>query len=163
MKLIFTITFLLFLCPYKAQKITSGESLKHANTILNSFLQKKLVREKPKPDEYKKARSFYFYDIDDDGDKDLIAFFTLEGFGGGNNWQHYIAIFVMENSKVKVVDDLILFGDAWKKYHDGELVGFKNGYVYYKLYGSDFETDEKIIKTVGITIMRNKIATTKPL
>lgn len=163
MKSLFTITFLLFFYSFNAQKITGGESLKNANAILNGYLKKTLAREQPKPSEYREARKLYYYDIDDDGDKDLIAFFTLEGFGGGNNWQHYIAIFVMENNKVKVVDDLVLFGDSWKKYHDGELVGFKNGYVYYKLYGSNFETDEKFIKTVGITIKRNKIATTKSL
>ena len=64
---------------------------------------------------------------------------------------------------MKAVDDLVLFGDAWKKYNDGELIEFKNGYVYYKLYGSEIDTDERIIKTVGITMNRNKIVTTKPL
>ena len=71
-----------------AQKIKDKKQLDNANTILNNYIKKQLKNEKPKPSEFKSARKLYRYDIDDDGDKDIIAFYTLEGFGGGNNWQH---------------------------------------------------------------------------
>lgn len=162
-KILSFIAFSSFISSSYSQEINNKTELSFANSVLNSYLQKQLVNENPKPSEYKEARKLFSSDIDDDGDNDLIVFYTLEGFGGGNNWQHYIAIFIMENEKVKLVDDLVLFGDSMKKYHDGELIEFKNGYVYYKLYGTDFETDERIIKTIGITIHKNKIVTTKPL
>lgn len=163
MKKISLLIFAFSLIFTKAQEIKEKKSQDFANKILDNYLKQQLNDENPKPEEFKSAREFYLYDIDDDGDKDLIAFYTLEGFGGGNNWQHSIAIFLLSNFKVKAADDLVLFGDSFKKYHDGELIEFKNGYVYYKLYGVDLETEERIIKTIGITIKRNEIVTTKEL
>ena len=162
-KILFLFVFVFSINHLHSQQIQNKTELNFANSVLNDYLKKSLINEAPKPSEYGSARELYLYDIDDDGDKDIIAFYTLEGFGGGNNWQHFITIFVMENSKVKLVDELVLFGDSWKKYHSGELIEFKNGYVYYKLYGSDFETNERIIKTIGITIEKDKIVTTEPL
>lgn len=161
-KLVLIFTIICLSLKYNAQtRIVTGSNFLNANKILNSYILNKYMKnENPKPSEYKSARKFFSYDIDQDGDNDLIAFFTLEGFGGGNNWQHYISIFVIENKKIKVADDLVLYGDMFKEYHDGELVGFKNGYVYYKLYGEDNNGDRKI-NTIGITIYKNKIATNK--
>ena len=113
-----------------------------------NYLKKKIVNENPKPQEYKTARKFMYYDFDGDGDEDLYAFFTLEGFGGGNNWQHYIAIFEIENNLVKAVDDMVLYGDSLKEYNNGEFLKFSNGYVYFRLYGYDWEKQEKFIKTI---------------
>lgn len=150
--LLFAITLSSF-----GQKITNNIELKKANSILTSFLK---VSNKLQY-EYNEARESYYYDIDKDGDKDLVSFFTLEGLDGGNNWQYCVAIFIIENSIVKEKDVLLLYGDAMKKYQSGKLLEFKDGYVYYRLFGTDFFTNEKYVETVGITFLKGKIVTKK--
>lgn len=155
--------FSLFLSVYLYSQVESQNQikLKQVNSFLDNYLKKKIINESPKPQEYKKARKFMFYDFDGDGDEDLYAFFTLEGFGGGNNWQHYIAIFEIENNLVKAVDDMVLYGDSSKEYNNGEFLKFSNGYVYFRLYGYDWEKQEKFIKTIGFTLYQKKIVTDK--
>lgn len=153
----------LFLSLYmNSQKENKNKiDLKQGNAILDSYIKNQIAKEKPKPVEYKSARKIMFYDFDSDGDNDLYAFFTLEGFGGGNNWQHYIAIFEIENNLVKAVDDMVLYGDSLKEYNNGEFLKFSNGYVYFRLYGYDWKTQEKFIKTIGFTLYQKKIVTDK--
>mgnify|MGYP006167313397 CR=1 FL=1 len=162
MKKIFLILSLFFSIYMYSQVGSQNQiKLKQVNSILDSYLKKKIINENPKPQEYKTARKFMYYDFDGDGDEDLYAFFTLEGFGGGNNWQHYIAIFEIENNLVKAVDDMVLYGDSLKEYNNGEFLKFSNGYVYFRLYGYDWEKQEKFIKTIGFTFYQKKIVTDK--
>lgn len=147
----------------RAQEIKNKTELVTANATVNNYLKKLIAKEEgPGPVEYREARKLYHYDINQDGEKDLVAFYTLESYGGGNNWGHCIAIFIMEKGRVKAVDNFTLFGDAWKVYHDGELVGFKNGFVHYKLYGVDRITRENFSKNIGFTMKNSKIVTNVP-
>lgn len=166
MKKTFLVAFLsLLFSSLYGQRVKDPAELKSANEILQNYLTVLLENEEIKPYEYEEAREFIYHDINGDGEKDLAAFFTLEAFGGGNNWQHILAIFILKDGEVTEVDDLILFGDSWKKYRDGELVGFKNGYIYYKLYerprGNDKEYDS-LYRVLGISMKDGKIVTSIP-
>lgn len=163
MKKIFLTLAILFSMFVLSQTVKGTNKSSDANLILDNYLKKTFKNENPRPSEYKNARKVMYYDFDADGDEDLYVFFTLEGFGGGNNWQHYLAVFEMENNLVKAVDNMVLFGDSWKKYNNGEFIKFKNGYLYYRLYGYNRETKENFVETIGFTFYKKKIITDKPM
>lgn len=49
-------------------------------------------------------------DIDDDGDKDAVVQYTLEGFGGGNNWTQLMAVFINQKGVYKFAAEEIVGG-----------------------------------------------------
>lgn len=49
-------------------------------------------------------------DIDGDGDKDAVVEYTLEGFGGGNNWTQSMAVFVNQKGVYKFADEATVGG-----------------------------------------------------
>lgn len=49
--------------------------------------------------EYKKARRFYWGDLNRDSKQDIAALYTIEGFNCGNNYYFYLAVFVNQNGK----------------------------------------------------------------
>lgn len=58
----------------------------------------------------KKDRQIVMGDLDGDGDKDAIVQFTLEGFGGGNNWTQSMAVFINKKSIYKFADEKTVGG-----------------------------------------------------
>ena len=54
--------------------------------------------------EYRDARRYHFIDVDSDGMEDVVVFFTIEGFGGGNNYNFYMAIFKGTNKRYEYID-----------------------------------------------------------
>lgn len=53
--------------------------------------------------EYRKVRKIVIGDLDGDGDKDAAVQYTLEGFGGGNNWSQVMAVFLNQKGVYKFV------------------------------------------------------------
>lgn len=139
----------------KSQNNLSLNSLffeKNKHQILNDFLNQKIkkIDKKERPYEYEDARDFIIYDIDNDGVEDLLVFYTLEGFGGGNNWKHYLAIFKLSNNKSTFIDEIVLFGDVYgHKYNNGKLIKKESNKLYFDVYTSGFggekQGSEKIV------------------
>jgi len=59
-------------------------------------------------EEYRDARRYHFIDADSDGVEDVVAFFTIEGFGGGNNYRFYMAIFKGTSKGYEYVDSTMV-------------------------------------------------------
>jgi hypothetical protein len=62
------------------------------NKIVNIFIASQAKKEKA--DEYRDARKILRGDVNNDGKEDLVVLYTLEGFGGGNLYIQYLAVFL---------------------------------------------------------------------
>jgi len=62
------------------------------NRVVDSFISAQAAKEGG--EEYEKARKTVRGDVNKDGKQDLIVLYTLEGFGGGNNYIQYLAVFL---------------------------------------------------------------------
>ncbi len=60
--------------------------------------------------EYRKARAIHLADVDGDGIPDAMAFFTIEGMGGGNNYEQYIVVLKGARSAFSLVGSLQIGG-----------------------------------------------------
>ena len=87
-------------------------------------------------EEYKEARKILYGDLDGDGDEDAAAQFTIEGMGGGNMYNFYLAVFKNENGKFTAVTDEPIGG---KLNRDVEFTKIENGKMFFdtKGYGKD--------------------------
>jgi hypothetical protein len=59
---------------------------------INEFIARRAKNEDA--EEYPSARKILRADVNGDHKTDVIVLYTLEGFGGGNNYQQYLAIFL---------------------------------------------------------------------
>ena len=53
--------------------------------------------------EYKKARRFYWGDVNGDGKQDITVLYTIEGFNCGNNYNFYLAVFLNQKGRFILV------------------------------------------------------------
>jgi hypothetical protein len=60
--------------------------------------------------EYNKARKYHFIDIDGDGNKDVVSFFTIEGVGGGNSYTFYMSVLLHNNGKLSELGTIVVGG-----------------------------------------------------
>jgi hypothetical protein len=133
---------------------------KKKNQILDNYVKIKINNfdKEMRPYEFKDARDFIIYDLDNDGVDELLAFYTLEAYGGGNNWEHYLAIFKGSNNKSKFIDEIVLFGDVYgHKYSSGELLKKDKNKLYFKVYNSGFGGGKEGYKEIFITFINNKL------
>lgn len=133
---------------------------KNKISIVDNYIKSKIKKldVDSRPYEYEEARNFIFHDLDSDGVEELLAFYTLEGFGGGNNWQHYLAIFKVINDKHIFIDERIIYGDVWGfKYQSGELIKKDKNKLVFKVYGSSINNDtgyeEMVIMFINNTLV----------
>lgn len=68
-----------------------GKKLEEAGQKIDAIV-KKLNRDDPDASEHTEARMIHLLDIDKDGRKDAVAFFTIEGMGGGNGYSFYMTV-----------------------------------------------------------------------
>jgi hypothetical protein len=59
---------------------------------VNSFISKQARKEKA--DEATDSRAVSRGDVNGDGKMDIVALYTLEGFGGGNLYRQYLVVFL---------------------------------------------------------------------
>lgn len=64
--------------------------------------------------EYAKARKYHFLDIDDDGIKDVVSFFTIEGSGGGNNYFFYMTVLLNKKGKISELGTIEVGGKGMR-------------------------------------------------
>lgn len=76
-----------------------------------------------KADEYDEARRVFRRDIDRDGKMDLIVLYTLEGFGGGNNYQEYLAVFLGTGKTFRHAADTVVGGKFFRDVSFRSLTG----------------------------------------
>ena len=69
-------------------------------------------------------------DLDGDGDKDAVVQYTLEGFGGGNNWTQLMAVFLNQKGVYKFADEATVGGKFFT--YSSTLSGVSNGAVVLK-------------------------------
>ena len=60
--------------------------------------------------EYKQARKIVYGDVDGDGAKDAVVQYTLEGAGGGNSWNQYLAVFLNKKGVYKMAAEEVVGG-----------------------------------------------------
>ena len=60
--------------------------------------------------EYKQARKIVYGDVDGDGKADAVVQYTLEGAGGGNSWNQYLAVFLNKKGVYKMAAEEVAGG-----------------------------------------------------
>ncbi len=78
--------------------------------------------------EYRKVRRYHKLDVDEDGIKDVIALFTIEGFNGGNNYHFYIAALRGNGDEFSFID-AIEIGREGNRHIDFNEVTVRNGKI----------------------------------
>jgi hypothetical protein len=56
--------------------------------------------------------------VNGDGKEDIVVLYTLEGFGGGNNYSQYLAVFLASGSTFRHAADTVVGG---KRVRDVDL------------------------------------------
>ena len=74
--------------------------------------------------EYEAARKTLYGDLNGDGKKDAVVQYTLEGFGGGNNWGQRLAVFINRNGVYKFVGEEIIGGKFFT--YTSDLLNVRN-------------------------------------
>ena len=78
--------------------------------------------------EYRKVRQYHMLDIDGDGVKDTIVLFTIESFGGGNNYHFYMAVLRRIGEQFSFLD-VIEIGREGRRHIDFNDVSIKDGNI----------------------------------
>jgi hypothetical protein len=81
---------------------------------------------KEEAEEYKKARKILRGDINSDGKADLVVLYTLEGYGGGNLYIQYLAVFLSNGKTFRYANHDSAGG---KNNRSVELTSIKNGTI----------------------------------
>src|SRR5262249_48609342 len=69
-------------------------------------------------EEYEEARKVLRGDVNGDGKEDIVVLYTLEGFGGGNNYSQYLAVFLASGTTFRHAADTVVGG---KRMRDADL------------------------------------------
>lgn len=94
------------------------------NKIINTFISGQA--KKNLADEYRDARKTVRGDINKDGKEDLVVLYTLEGFGGGNLYRQYLAVFLGDGKTFRYATHQSVGG---KDNRTIELNSIKNGTI----------------------------------
>jgi hypothetical protein len=70
-----------------------------AEKVISRYISKEAKTQSA--DEYARARKIVYGDLDSDGDRDAAVLYTLEGFGGGNNFVQRLAISINQRGVYK--------------------------------------------------------------
>lgn len=101
-KIIFTVLILLIARVSHANE-------KDFEPLVNSIINR-ITAGDESATEYSEARTTHFIDINGDGEEDVIALFTMEGFGGGNNYSFYMVALINRHGKFKELDTIQVGG-----------------------------------------------------
>ncbi len=76
--------------------------------------------------EYPDTRKYHYVDINGDGVPDVVALFTVEGFGGGNNYSFYLSV-LRNNKGVLAEVDTVKAGGKGERELNFDTVRLKQG------------------------------------
>jgi hypothetical protein len=76
--------------------------------IVNRFISRQAKKEGA--DEYREARKTLHGNINGDGKADLVVLYSLEGFGGGNSYSQYLAVFLGKGKTFQYAANAIVGG-----------------------------------------------------
>lgn len=101
------ITYCLFVC---LTLLISSQFVQARNnvSVIDKFIANQAKREKA--EEYTEARKIIRGDLNNDGKEEFAVLYTLEGFGGGNLFLQYLAIFTNQGGNLKYVAQQIVGG-----------------------------------------------------
>ncbi|MEO7673372.1 MAG: FG-GAP repeat protein [Pyrinomonadaceae bacterium] len=100
------------------------------NTVVNSFISRQ--EKKAGADEYKDARKTISGDVNGDGKADLAVLYTLEGFGGGNTYAQYLAVFLGKGKTFQYAANSVVGG---KLNRNVELTSISAGKINFDTIG----------------------------
>lgn len=124
MKFIFYFaSVIIFLSLGTEQKIHAQKSLQ---TAINQYTAKQAKSQDAAVGEKKTNLA----DIDGDGDQDAVVEYTLEGFGGGNNWTQLMAVFLNQKGVYKFADETTVGGKFFT--YTSTLSGVSKGAIKLK-------------------------------
>lgn len=81
------------------------------NTQLDQLVKKE-IGDDQSASEFREARSIVERVYSHPPAKDAFAFFTIEGFGGGNNYSYFLAVFTPEKNGYRIVGSSRVGGKA---------------------------------------------------
>lgn len=121
----------LFLVVIFTLALTAGVSAQTAKEKLNaeSAIIKHIKKEAKSGDavEFPNARKIIFGDVDSDGDTDAVVLYSLEGFGGGMDWNQNLAVFLNKKGLFSFLVESVVGGK-----YEGRIVtllNIKNGRI----------------------------------
>ena len=140
------------------------EIVKRAKKFFNQYINKRLAEIDPDgfASEYDESREYYVGDINLDNIPDAIVLYTIEGVGGGNNWERHIVMLINDGKEFDELNHTIVYGTLEG---EGTFIGIENGYVLFdKLEYNSTNTLEKLqegtptkYRRVGYGIRGNNI------
>ncbi len=88
----------------------AGISYSQSNEIavVNRFIARQAAREKG--EEYLEARKILSGDVNGDKESDLVVLYTLESFGGNNNYIQYLAVFLRKGNSFRYTSHTVVGG-----------------------------------------------------
>lgn len=95
-----------------------------ADAIVNSYISRQA--KKAGADEYAQARKILHGDVNGDRKADLIVLYSLEGFGGGNSYAQYLAVFLGKGSTFRYAANVVVGG---KLNRNVELISISAGKI----------------------------------
>lgn len=106
--------------------MTSGVAA--AQTGLQKAVESYIAGQAGDASEFKEKRKILQADMDGDGDRDAVVFYTLEGAGGGNSWGQQLAVFINTKGTYKAVADETVGGKFFRSYDlksvsKGKIIG----------------------------------------
>jgi len=107
-----------------------AEAPDDADAIVDSFISRQA--KKLGAEEYREAREVRRGDVNRDGKSDVVVLYTLEGFGGGNSYTQYLAVFLGKRNDFRFAANVMVGG---KMIRNVSLKSVADGRIH-------FDTDE---------------------
>ena len=112
----------LFISSVFAAPFVFSQSIE--NAVVNSFIARQAKKEGA--EEYGEARKIVKGDVNGDGKTDLVVLYSLEGFGGGNSYAQYLAVFLSKGKTYLYTANSVVGG---KLSRDVTLVSISGGKI----------------------------------
>ncbi|WP_020560860.1 hypothetical protein [Thiofilum flexile] len=137
----------------------------YADTKLERVVSRYLegVAKVLKGKEQRGVRKAALGDLDNDGDKDLVVSFLLEGVGEEKSWGQYIAIFRNDRGQYKGITDEVVGGKFFRYFNlegvlNQRIIGITETCPNHTPQGS---CDKPALGTVSLTLVKDKVVERK--
>jgi hypothetical protein len=97
-----------------------------AEKVINAHIRKEAKSQGAA--ELRERRKVLFGDVDGDGDEDAVAYYMIEGMGGGNTFAQMLAIFTNQEGVYRFTTEEVVGGKY--AYRISKLTNVENGKIY---------------------------------